>query len=520
MIKLIINNTLVEVANGLTLMEASAINGFEIPSMCHNGNIEHFTSCMICLVKEKPTGRFIPSCSEKAVEGMDIVTNDEEIVEARRTALELLLSEHVGDCKAPCRIACPASMNIPEMNRLIAANKTGEAIELVMNDIALPGVLGFICPAPCEGACKRKPIDQAVSICLLKRFAALNSNSFARKEILPDTGKKAAIIGAGPAGLAASYYLQLKGIKSFVFDRNELPGGNLRYKISDEKLNKDVLNKDINIIKETGVVFTQNQVVDSGLFKKLRQDYNVVVLATGNYSEEMSDWGVENNGKHFLINKTNFLTNLNGVFAIGNSNRSAQLAIRSSAQGKEVAVAIEQLLNGKPVEGIVRQFNSSVGKLLQEEYAEYLKEGTTDKRQYPEIGDSFGFGSIQAQIEAARCLHCDCRKSDSCKLRIYSNEYNVSKKRFNYSVRKQLKKIYPHELVVFEPQKCIKCGLCVRHTARHNEKFGFTFIGRGFDVEIGVPFNESLGKSFEKIAYLVAEACPTGALALRTTIIN
>ena len=91
--------------------------------------------------------------------------------EARKTALELLLSEHVGDCEAPCQITCPAHMDIPLMNRLLARGKFAEALQVVKKDIALPSVLGRICPAPCEGACRRRSVDEAVSICLLKRFA-------------------------------------------------------------------------------------------------------------------------------------------------------------------------------------------------------------------------------------------------------------------------------------------------------------------------------------------------------------
>jgi len=244
----------------------------------------------------------------------------------------------------------------------------------------------------------------------------------------------------------------------------------------------------------------------------MRQEYDAVVVATGDYSKAMDDWGLENNGKQILVNKNTYLTSMDRVFAIGNANRSTQLAIRSAAQGKEVAKAIGQLLVGDSVKGEERRFNSTLGKLMPEEYPQYMKEGTKDERQAPTGFPNKGFDEQLAQKEAARCLRCDCRKPDHCKLRLYSEQYEVSKKRFAYNERKPVKKYFQQDVLVYEPGKCIKCGICVRLTAKHKEKFGLTFIGRGFDVEIGVPFSKDLNVALEKTALQVADACPTGAL--------
>jgi NADPH-dependent glutamate synthase beta subunit-like oxidoreductase len=513
MISITINSKKIQVNEGVSLLEAASVAGFEIPVMCNNGELEHFTSCMVCIVKDSSTGAYIPACSAKAVDMMDIITEDDELSEARKTAIELLLSEHVGDCEAPCRVACPAFMDIPQMNRLIAQGKFAEALKIVKNDIALPGVLGRICPAPCEGACKRKPIDQAVSICLLKRFAFDEAEFLPEKETVLVTDKKVAIIGSGPAGLSAAYYLQLKGIQTSIFDSNEQAGGAMRYSISDELLEKVVLDKEIEIIKGIGVKFFQHQLITADAFKKLRNDFDAVVIATGDFSESMANWGLENNGKQILVNKINYLTNLEKVFAIGNANRSMRLAIRSAAQGKEVATAIEQMFQGQPVNGELRRFNSTIGKLLPEEYSEYLKEASSLERQQPESVLMNGFSAEEARKEASRCMHCDCRKPDQCLLRNLAERYKASKKRFAFTARKPLKKVKEHSLIVYEPGKCIKCGICVRLTGKYEEEFGFTFIGRGFDVEIGVPFNEKMNIALQKTAEKVAEACPTGALA-------
>ena len=512
MIKLKINNINIQAEEGSSILEAAKKIGIEIPTMCMNGEIDHFTSCMICIVKDLKNGNFIPSCTAKVEDGMEIIIEDDEIAEARKTALELLLSDHTGDCEAPCRIACPAFMNIPLMNRLIAAEKTNEALQVVRKDIALPGVLGRICSAPCEKACKRASIDNNVSICLIKRF----SYDYSKKNIVVDTPKysdrKVAIIGSGPAGLSAAYYLQLQGIKATIFDKNQYAGGEIRYSIADDKLDKAVLDNEIEIIKKTGVEFFQKSIIDKSGFLKLQQDYDAVIIACGNYSKEIEDWGLENNGKQVIVNKDNYKTNIDKVFAIGNVNRPTQQAIRSAAQGKDVAQIISEISKGN--ENIKRQkrFNSSTGKILETEVSEYLKETNSEQKQYPK-NPVEGFTPIEAQTEAARCMHCDCRKPDNCKLRDYSDLYNANRRRFAYSDRKPVKKQMEHKTIVYEPGKCIKCGICVRITAKYKEEFGFTFIGRGFDVVISAAFDENLDMAITKTAEIVAESCPTGALA-------
>ena len=111
-------------------------------------------------------------------------------------------------------------------------------------------------------------------------------------------------------------------------------------------------------------------------------------------------------------------------------------------------------------------------------------------------------------------MHCDCRNPESCVLRELSDRYHAVQKRFQSDERQNVVKFIHREGIVYEPAKCIKCGICVRLTRQHQEEFGFTFIGRGFDVKVGVPFNESIQKGLEKTALIVAKACPTGALAM------
>jgi NADPH-dependent glutamate synthase beta subunit-like oxidoreductase len=467
---------------------------------------------MVCVVTDRRNGSLLPACSSSVQEGMDLETESAELDEARKTALDLLLSEHVGDCEAPCRIACPAFMDIPGMNRLIAAGRDEEAYLKVTKDIALPAVLGRICPAPCESVCRRKSVDSAVSICLLKRYTADTASQPVEKAPLRYS-QKVAVIGAGPAGLAAANYLQIKGIQTTVFDCNEQPGGALRYEVPEEKFDKAVLDLEIERIRQTGVLFLQNQRVDKAHFESLCAEFDAVVLAIGYYNSDMDDWGLDHDDKYLLAERDSHRTNFPKVFAIGNTLRSSKMAVRSAGQGKEVAISIEQLFKGEPVTGQVWHFNSSFGKLLQSEAVEYLKESTDRKRLSDGVHRTEGFSREEARLEAERCLHCDCRKAETCILRDLSDRYRAVQRRYAYGARIPVVKKIARDNLVYEPGKCIKCGICVRTTAKYDEKFGFTFIGRGFQVEIGVPFDESVESALVKTMALVAEACPTGALS-------
>lgn len=133
-----------------------------------------------------------------------------------------------------------------------------------------------------------------------------------------------------------------------------------------------------------------------------------------------------------------------------------------------------------------------------------------------ETEENEGFTLEQVKKEAARCMHCDCRKRNNCKLRTYSDQYVAAQKRYFPKERSPVRKIFKNKPVVYEPEKCIKCGICVKITSLHKEELGLTYIGKGFDVEVRVPFDNMQVNALEKTAKLCAEKCPTGALALRS----
>ncbi|MFC1477144.1 FAD-dependent oxidoreductase [candidate division KSB1 bacterium] len=520
MITLIINNQQVSVKEGSTILDAAKMMGIDIPTMCHFNGFEPNTSCMICVVHELTTDSLIPACSMPAESEMRIETGNDKVRETRKDTLDLLLSEHVGDCEAMCQRACPANMNIPLMIRQIEENDLEKAIITVKKDIALPAVLGRICAAPCEKGCNRKYYDNPVSICRLKRYVAdvdLAEGSPYRPRVKPDSGKKVVIIGAGPAGLSAAYYLAQSGHKCFVFDRNSKPGGLLQYAVPDDRLPKSVLDKEIEQILVLGVELRMEQTLGKDLsINELRDEYDAVVIASGKIDPELfKNTEIELSPRGIVVNRRTYETSVPGVFAGGNTISEGKSAIRSTAHGKFIAYSVDQYVHGLTVTGHPQRFNSSLGKLLAGETEEFLKEAEVFNRIEPAESSEGGYSKEEAEKESGRCFDCDCRKLQSCRLRQYSDEYGADQKRFRFGQRKQFQKNVQHDLIIFEPGKCIKCNICVEITKKAGEKLGLTFIGRGFDIQLAVPFSESLNNGLQKVAGECVEACPTAALAWR-----
>jgi len=504
MVELKINDKIIQVPAGTTILEAARSAGFSIPSMCYLKGQSNHPSCMICVVKDRKNGSIFPSCAMPVNEGMDIISEDDEIRDMRKQSLELLLSDHVGDCEAPCQLSCPAHMDIPLMNRLIGANKFEEAIRIVKNDIALPFILGYICPAPCENACRRKQINAPVSICLLKRSTAQFSN-FEEAKTKPN-GKKIAIIGSGVAGLSLAYFLQLYGFSCDIFEKNKEIGGSLRYDISEEILPKRILDIEIEGIKKLGASFYCSSDFNPSFYEeKIKNRYSALIISTGVSTQDFS-WLVEVDKNGIVINEKNFLTSVSNIYACGSVVKKQKMAIRTAAHAKQLANIIANIQTEK------KQFNSRFAKLTKAELPEYLKESVSNNRNNS-IDHLTGFSIQEAIEEAKRCLHCDCRKKDACKLRDYSTLYSAQQNSYNIGSRKEMTKQFDHSFVVYEAEKCIRCGLCVDIASSEKDALGLTFIGRGFNVRVQVPFNAKLEDALKTTALKCIESCPTGALA-------
>ena len=327
--------------------------------------------------------------------------------------------------------------------------------------------------------------------------------------------KRVAIVGAGPAGLSAAYYLLQEGYDCAVFDDHDEPGGMLRYGISEKELPRDVLNAEIAAIEKLGFEFrgASRVGVDVSL-EQLRGDFDAVFVATGHSeADEQNVLGLKTGPRGILVDTKTYQTELPDVFAGGDVVRNRRLAVRSAADGKEAAVSIGQYLSGQPVVGPVRPFNSRMGKLKEGEIQTFMAAAEKVARIEPG-GAGMDYSAEDARSQARRCLHCDCRKAKNCKLRDYAEQYGASSSKFKVERRTFVQQLQ-HREVVFEPGKCIDCGLCIQITAKAGEKLGLTFIGRGFDVEVAVPFDRSIAEGLQRVAQQCAEACPTGALALK-----
>jgi ferredoxin len=225
--------------------------------------------------------------------------------------------------------------------------------------------------------------------------------------------------------------------------------------------------------------------------------------------------GIQTKADTVVIDNRTYQTNLPGVFAGGDAVRKRKLTVRAVADGKEAAESISQYLNSEPVTGPARQFNTRIGRLSAEQVKRFLP-GHSDAPRTNPSQEGEGFTEQEATEEAARCLHCDCRKPENCKLRRYAHEYNAKAGQYK-SDRRLFVQLSEHPEIIFEPGKCIDCGLCVQIVARAGEETGLTFVGRGFDVRVAVPFDKSLAEAIKqtKTAEECVNACPTGALAFK-----
>jgi ferredoxin len=324
-----------------------------------------------------------------------------------------------------------------------------------------------------------------------------------------------AVVGAGPAGLSAAYYILRSGHACDVYDKNPLPGGILRYGISDEDLPKSVLDREIERIAKQGAAFLMERSLGKDLsWAELKKEYDAVVLAVGKIDPDMFQGSeIELSSRGITIDRKTHMTSLPGFFAGGNAISESRMAIRAVAHGKDMAFSVDQFLNGKSVTGPHSRFQSMMGKTREVEAGEFLKEATEEGRVFPEDARTQGYTEAEAIRESGRCFGCDCRKPDSCKLRLYAEEYMANQRRFTFVDRKNFQKNVQHQLVVYEPGKCIKCGLCVRITKRSGERFGLTFVDRGFDAHVQASLGVTLDRGLEKAAADCVSACPTGALS-------
>ena len=282
-----INGLVIQIEKEQSILALAQSLKIDIPTLCHAQDIKPQGNCGICIVEvqliEGGEKRLLRACSTAAVPGMVIETESPRVQSTRKTLLELMLSNHTGDCLAPCTLACPAQTDCQGYVALVAEGQYKEATALIREKLPLPSSIGRICPHPCEKECRRKLAEEPVSIAALKYFASdLDLDKPNLPQIADSTGKSIAIIGGGPAGLTAAYFLRLKGHAVSIYDAMPQMGGMLRYGIPEYRLPKNILDAELEMFTDLGIAFNNNQRVgtDTSL-ADLRDKHDAVIVAVG-----------------------------------------------------------------------------------------------------------------------------------------------------------------------------------------------------------------------------------------------
>ena len=187
----------------------------------------------------------------------------------------------------PCVSTCPAHVDIPGYVALIREGRYEDALELIRKDNPFPAACAYVCEHPCEHHCRRGMVDAPVNICGLKRFAVDHAKPARAPKPAPATGKTVAVIGGGPGGLTAAYYLALMGHSVTVYEQRPQLGGMLRYGIPDYRLPLEVLDRDLDYILTTGIQVRTGVSVGTDIpVEKLQQQYDAVYIAIGAHSDK------------------------------------------------------------------------------------------------------------------------------------------------------------------------------------------------------------------------------------------
>jgi len=529
-----IDGSPVAVTGDQTVLAAARALGLDIPTLCYLEKCGPLNSCLVCVVKIN--GKLVPSCGTKVQPGMVVESETEEVHAARRTALELLFSDHVGDCLSPCHRLCPLGLNIPAMIRQVQACKLEEATTTVRGSLPLAGVLGRLCHHPCEQGCRRGSWDSPAAIRDLERFVtdhefqgscsdqanspkAESERSTSTEDLTvkqqvvrkPPIGKSVAVIGAGPTGLSAAYHLARSGHFVTVVDRHHRPGGTLRL-VPEEQLPAAIVATEIALLSKAGIEFKLGVELGNDVtLDGLSRGFDAILLAIGEpASGELEQLGLPKAGAGLKADPNTCETPLRNVFAAGAAVKPLKQLVRAMAEGRAAAECVHRFLSGQRVRRPEKVFSSMMGRLEMGELRKFLATVNPGGLVTP-CDRCAGFNPTEASTEASRCLHCDCRSSGNCLLQHYAQVYGAEASRYR-SERRSFEQYIQPGGVIFEPGKCILCGICVKLTELAREPLGLTFIGRGFDVRIGAPLNRTIQDGLQKVATECIRHCPTGAL--------
>ncbi|MBN1163047.1 MAG: FAD-dependent oxidoreductase [Candidatus Krumholzibacteriota bacterium] len=338
-IKLKINGQQIETAAGKTILEVVREKGLDdIPTLCHSDELEPYGSCFLCVVEVKGRWNLVPACATRVTEGMEVETRNPRIMESRKTALELLLSNHYADCVSPCMEGCPAGVDAQGYIALSAMGNYRQAVDLIREANPLPAVCGRVCVRKCEVVCRRTDVDEPVGINAIKRFVTDAPGVYqGEPEREKPSGKTVGIVGAGPAGLTAAWFLGRRGHKPVIYESMPRSGGMLRYGIPVYRLPDEVIDAEVDYICRAGAEIRYNIRVGKDVtLDELMDRHDAVFIGTGAWTGkpmrvkgEFETEGVVS-GTDFLQEKTDRKEPLSGVVVVVGGGNTAMDVARTS----------------------------------------------------------------------------------------------------------------------------------------------------------------------------------------------
>jgi len=345
-----INGKTITTEPGQTILEVVRRHDLDhIPTLCHSEELEPYGSCFVCVVEVEGRANLVPSCATRIAPGMKIQTRSERVVTARKTALELLVSNHYADCVSPCLLGCPANVDAQGYIALAAMGQYRQAIDLIRETNPLPAVCGRVCVRRCEDVCRRLDVDSSVAINWIKRYLSDVPGAYeGAPEREPSRGKTVGIVGAGPSGLTAAWFLGRKGYDPIIYEAMKHPGGMLRYGIPEYRLPKDMLDKEIAYICKAGAkIETDVRIGRDTTLDELLKKHDAVFIAAGAMGSspmriegEFETDGVVP-GAEFLIEKAEDQSPVEGtVVVVGGGNTAMDVARTSWRLGADKVIIL------------------------------------------------------------------------------------------------------------------------------------------------------------------------------------
>jgi ferredoxin len=289
----------------------------------------------------------------------------------------------------------------------------------------------------------------------------------------------------------------------------------LRYGLPPDRMPAELLELDLAPLQSLGIDWRMGVRVGEDIaMDALKAEFGAVILAVGKVTPELpAVFGVQGKRNGIEAADVTHQTSDPRVFAGGDAVRATRRTVHSIADGRRMAEAADALLHSRDLPQKKRRFNSTIGCPHQDEMPVLTGEADPGPRIRPAGGPTTGYDDTEAAREARRCLHCECRKADNCRLRDYADAYDARGDRFPNRLRAPVERDGKHPRVLFEPGKCIKCSICLRVAEREGAPIGLAFLQRGYDVRVGTPFHASLQDALGAAAAACVHACPTAALA-------